>query len=201
MGLRELKMERTRQLIADKAFQLFTEHGFDQTTVEQIAAAAEVGPRTLYRYFPTKETLLVNFVETHLFAALERMREQPDDLPVAEALYALVDSVITTTAVHESRVLAIYELAERTPSVQAQFSGIWFRWRAAVADEVSRRCKRRGSDMAASLAAATVSFVIDVSVQAWVESGGKANMRRLANRALELLRNGEVPFATPASKR
>ncbi|MCE7010705.1 TetR/AcrR family transcriptional regulator [Kibdelosporangium philippinense] len=201
MGLRELKMERTRQLIADKAFELFTEHGFDETTVEQIAAAAEVGPRTLYRYFPTKETLIVNFVESQLFSALDRMREQPDDVPVTEAMYALIDSVVLTTAVHESRVLAIYELAGRTESVNAQFSSIWFRWRAAVADEISRRSKRRGGDMAASLAAATVGFVIDVTVHAWVESGGKANMRRLANRALELLRNGEVPVAMPAGRR
>jgi AcrR family transcriptional regulator len=108
LGLREIKMERTRQLIAEKAFELFIEQGFDHTTVEQIAAAAEVGPRTLYRYFPTKETLIVKFVEVNLFAALDRLREQPDDTPVPEALYALVDSVIATTAANASRVLAIY---------------------------------------------------------------------------------------------
>lgn len=77
MGLRELKRERTRRLISDKAFELFTDHGFGQTTVEQIAAAAEVGPSTLYRYFPTKERLVLEFVEDSLFGALDWFREQP----------------------------------------------------------------------------------------------------------------------------
>lgn len=77
MGLREVKRERTRRLIADKAFELFTDHGFGRTTVEQIAAAAEVGPSTLYRYFPTKETLVLEFVEDCLVDAVTWFREQP----------------------------------------------------------------------------------------------------------------------------
>lgn len=198
MGLRELKRERTRQLIADKAFELFTEHGFDRTTIEQIAAAAEVGPRTLYRYFPTKETLIVDFVETQLFAAVRRLREQPDDVPVSEALYALIDSVIATTTSHTDRVLAVFELAERAPSVMARLSGMWDRWRHEVADELVRRCAGRDAEMTGRLAAGSVSVIIEVSVAAWVDSCGKAEMRGLVNRALDLLRTGEVPFAAPA---
>ncbi len=88
MGLRELKRERTRRLISDKAFELFTDHGFGRTTVEQIAAAAEVGPSTLYRYFPTKETLVLEFVEDSLFGALGWFREQPADLDLPDACRA-----------------------------------------------------------------------------------------------------------------
>lgn len=198
MGLRELKMERTRQLIADKAFELFTEQGFDHTTVEQIAAAAEVGPRTLYRYFATKETLIVKFVEDHLFAALDALRAQPDDTPLPAALYALVDNIIATIAANSDRVLAIYDLAERAPSVRAQFSDMWWIWRAQVADEVARRYKGRSCETAGSLAAALTMLVIDHSVRAWAESGGRANMRRLVNKALEMLRAGDVPIAAPA---
>lgn len=199
MGLRELKMARTRQLIADKAFELFVERGFDQTTVEQIAAAAEVGPRTLYRYYPTKEALIVKFVEVNLFAAVDRLREQPDDMPLPEALYALIDSVVTTTVDNADRVLAIY--AMDAPAVQAQFSEVWSRWRHAVSTEVARRYKGRSPEMVARLAAASTSAVIDVSIQAWAESGGTANMRRLVNRTLELMRGGDVPIAAPPLKR
>jgi AcrR family transcriptional regulator len=199
LGLRELKMARTRQLIADKAFELFVEHGFDRTTVEQIAAAAEVGPRTLYRYYPTKEALIVKFVEVNLFAAVDRLREQPDDMPLPEALYALIDSVVTTTVDNADRVLAIYELD--APAVKAQFSEVWSRWRHAVSTEVARRYKGRSPEMAARLAAASTSAVIDVSIQAWAESRGTANMRRLVNRALELMRMGDVPIPSPPVKR
>ncbi|MEV4312364.1 TetR/AcrR family transcriptional regulator [Actinocrispum sp. NPDC049592] len=197
MGLRELKMERTRALIAEKAFELFTTQGFEHTTIEQIAAAAEVGPRTLYRYFPTKEALIVNFVDIHLTASLDSLRAQPDDTPLASALYALVESVITSTTENAERVLAVYELAARTPSVQAQFSGLWSAWREACAAEVTRRHRGKPGDMCPSLAAATTMVVIDVCVRHWVESGGRANMRRLVNKALDLLRSGEVPIATP----
>jgi AcrR family transcriptional regulator len=200
VGLREIKMERTRQVIAEKAFELFTENGFEHTTIEQIAAAAEVGPRTLYRYFPTKEALIVKFVEVNLFAALDRLREQPDDTPLPEALYALVDSVIAATTANAERVLAVYELAGRTPSVQAQFSDLWWSWRAAVAAEVARRHKGRSPDLAGGLAAALTMVVIDTSVRTWAESGGRANMRRLVNRALDILRTGEVPIASPAAR-
>jgi AcrR family transcriptional regulator len=181
VGLREIKMERTRQVIAEKAFELFTGQGFERTTIEQIAAAAEVGPRTLYRYFPTKETLIVKFVEVHLFGAL-------------------VDSVIATTTANAERVLAVYELAARTPSVQAQFSNLWWTWRKAVAAEVARRHKGRSSDLAGNLAAALTMVVIDTSVRNWAESGGRANMRRLVNRALDMMRAGDVPIAAPAVK-
>jgi AcrR family transcriptional regulator len=201
LGLRELKMARTRQLIADKAFELFVERGFDQTTVEQIAAAAEVGPRTLYRYYPTKEALIVKFVEVNLFAAVERLCEQPDDTPLSEALYALIDSVVTTTVDNADRVLAIYEMAGCAPAVQAQFSEVWSRWRQAVSNEVARRHKGRSSEMAARLAAASASAVIDVSIQTWAESRGAANIRRLVNRSLELMRSGDVPIAAPPVRR
>jgi AcrR family transcriptional regulator len=190
-------MERTRQLIAEKALELFTSQGFDNTTVEQIAAAAEVGPRTLYRYFPTKETLIVTFVEVHLYAALDNLRAQPDDMPLPEALYALVDSVIVTTTENSDRVLAVQHLARQTTSVHAQMSELWSGWRHAVAAEVARRHKGRSADMTGGLAAACTTAVIDVCVHHWVESGGRVSMRRLVNKALEMFRAGEVPIPTP----
>jgi AcrR family transcriptional regulator len=193
-------MERTRRLIADKAFELFTEHGFDATTVEQIAAAAEVGPRTLYRYFPTKETLIVQFVEASLRAALDRLCAQPDDLPLPQALYAVIDSVIGTTEADAHRVMAVYEMAGRAPSVQAQLSDLTWRWRQDLAAEIARRLPGRSTQLTASLAAAITMNIIDVGVQAWVDSGGRINMRKLTTRALDMLRAGELPVPTPARK-
>jgi AcrR family transcriptional regulator len=57
-GLRELKKQRTRQTILDRALSLFAEHGYAHTTLEDIAEAAEVSTGTLFAYFPSKEEIL-----------------------------------------------------------------------------------------------------------------------------------------------
>ena len=58
VGLRERKKERTRQTLADVAAELFDRQGFQDTTIKQIADAAEVSPRTVSAYFPVKEELV-----------------------------------------------------------------------------------------------------------------------------------------------
>ena len=142
MGLREIKMGRTRRQIADHAFALFMTQGFESTTIEQIASAAEVGTRTLYRYYPTKESLIVDFVESGLGSAVEQLRKQPDDTPLPQALYTMIEAVLGVTREDTERVLAVYRLAEQAPSVKA----IWAKGNCAVfdvarIDEIERETK------------------------------------------------------------
>src|SRR5689334_22693065 len=59
VGLRERKKIKTRQAIRREAYRLFREHGYDATTVDRIAEAAEISPSTFFRYFPTKEDLVL----------------------------------------------------------------------------------------------------------------------------------------------
>ena len=85
-GLRERKKLRTRASLIEAAADLCTRQGYDNTTVEQIAAAADVSPRTFSRYFPTKDsvvTAITDDMDTYIADALER---QPSDVTEYEAL-------------------------------------------------------------------------------------------------------------------
>jgi AcrR family transcriptional regulator len=82
-GLRERKKAKTKVAIQMHAVRLFREQGYAETTVEQVAEAAEVSPSTVFRYFPTKEDLVVNDdYDPLIFAAFQA---QPPELNLIQA--------------------------------------------------------------------------------------------------------------------
>jgi AcrR family transcriptional regulator len=88
--LRELKRSRTRQALVDAASELFAEHGFEATTIADIAARAEVGTRTFFSYFPTKEDVLFPESDARVRVALEAIAtREPDERPAEVLLRAL----------------------------------------------------------------------------------------------------------------
>jgi AcrR family transcriptional regulator len=84
LGLRERKKIKTRETIQQHALRLFREQGYYETTIEQIADAAEISPSTFFRYFPTKEALLLEDDYDPLL--IEAFRNQPPDLSPLQAL-------------------------------------------------------------------------------------------------------------------
>jgi AcrR family transcriptional regulator len=194
MGLRELKRERTRRLISDKAFELFTDHGFGRTTVEQIAAAAEVGPSTLYRYFPTKERLVLEFVEDSLFGALDWFREQPRDADLPDALQGVIERVLDQMESNPDRVRTVYDLAGQTPSLSAHLAEVIWRWRNEFTVELAGRLVGDSAQFTAALAAGTTMNIIEIVVQTWVDNPDGTQVKDLAHEAMGLLRGGGIPL-------
>ncbi|UGQ11769.1 TetR/AcrR family transcriptional regulator [Yinghuangia sp. ASG 101] len=78
-----------RARIADAAFELFGSQGFAETTIDQIAAAARVGRRTVFHHFPSKEAVLFDHLVVRRDAAIRRLRERPSDEPPLISLHAL----------------------------------------------------------------------------------------------------------------
>ena len=85
-GRREQNKQRTRRALEDAAARLFAEQGFSATTVRDIAGAAGVGERTFFRYFPSKEDLVLQQVRDLIPGLMRRVRERPSDEPLLRAL-------------------------------------------------------------------------------------------------------------------
>src|SRR5262245_66377598 len=88
VGLRERKKARTREALQEAAMERFARQGFDGTTVEEIAEACEVSPRTFFRYFPTKEDVLFADADDRRGTLLGVLAERPAREPPVVALHA-----------------------------------------------------------------------------------------------------------------
>lgn len=86
-GLRARKKARTRDAIADAAISLFLARGFDQVSVADIAAAAEVSKPTLFRYFTAKEDLVLHRIADHHGEAARVVRDRPPAISPLTALH------------------------------------------------------------------------------------------------------------------
>ena len=87
---REEQVAATRARIAETALELFVEQGYAETTIDQIAAAADVGRRTVFRYFPTKEAMLFDQLAVRREVALQRFRERPVTEPPLVSLHTVL---------------------------------------------------------------------------------------------------------------
>jgi AcrR family transcriptional regulator len=97
-GLRERKKQRTRATLIDAAMELCLRQGYDQTTVEQIAAAADVSPRTFSRYFATKDAVFLTLIEDYADAVAEVMGSVPADVGPLETVRQAHIAVLTRVA-------------------------------------------------------------------------------------------------------
>ncbi|NUP52865.1 MAG: TetR/AcrR family transcriptional regulator [Catenulispora sp.] len=88
LGLREVKKRQTRQAITEHATRLFVAHGFEATTIAEVAVAARVAKKTVTNYFPRKEDLVLDFQEEFAGSLAETVRSRPAGTPVLHALRA-----------------------------------------------------------------------------------------------------------------
>ncbi|HEY3472943.1 MAG TPA: TetR family transcriptional regulator [Amycolatopsis sp.] len=144
-GLRERKKAKTRAAIQRHALRLFHEQGYSATTVDQIAAAAEISPSTFFRYFPTKEaTVLYDPFDPVLIAAA---LAQPAELSPIGALRATVDTIREQVAGEEwererQRQMLVFREPELRTAVMDKFAeGI-----DVLADLAARRTGRAADD-------------------------------------------------------
>src|SRR5437899_854162 len=125
LGRRERKKLRTREALIDAAFKQFAERGFEATTVEEIADEVDVSSRTFFRYFSSKEDVILTFHEEQFARIVEALCARPPEEPVITALRRAIVSVAESYergdgGTDASRLQCILEMSSQSPSVLAR---------------------------------------------------------------------------------
>jgi len=118
-GLRERKKQQTRQAIHEAAMRLFAERGFDATTIADIAAAADIAPRTFFAYFPSKEEAVFPKYATAITEFDRILRERPAGTTALEALRTWVQRAAQEFMPSPDRMRLEAKLRRESPSVAA----------------------------------------------------------------------------------
>jgi AcrR family transcriptional regulator len=165
-GLRERKKARTRAAIREHALRLFREQGYAATTVEQIAEAADVSPSTFFRYFPTKEDVVLQ--DDFDVLALGAFEAQPADLsPVAAFRAASAAAFAALTPQELDRFRETTELTLSVPEIRARAMDEFARTIDFIAGAVAKRSGRDPDDFAARNLAGAIIGVIMSATMPW----------------------------------
>ncbi|MFI7697629.1 TetR/AcrR family transcriptional regulator [Nonomuraea sp. NPDC049480] len=124
MGLRERKKEKTRLAILDAALDLFLEQGYESTTVEQISGVVDVSPRTFFRYFTSKDDLVLWFHDHGEEIMLDTLASRPEDeSPFTALMYALravLSDMEDSTPEESGRFLKLRRILDENPRLIGQ---------------------------------------------------------------------------------
>lgn len=170
-GLRERKKAKTRAVIQQEAMRLFRERGYDGATVEEIAEAAEVSPSTFFRYFPTKEDVVLRDDYDELL--LEMFVNLPPDLTPLQACRQAVRSLgeISLSLTPEERELERVRmlLTFSVPEVRARWINELVRSFRVLAQAVATRAGRPADDIRVRTFVGAVLGVMMVAMEPLVE--------------------------------
>jgi AcrR family transcriptional regulator len=136
-GLRERKRRQTRERIAQSAMALFLDRGFDATTVDDIAAAADVSKRSFFDYFPVKEDVVAAWQDQFAVTLVAAVAARP----AGEALARVVEEALTASIIQTAtpQVMAIRQLIHDTPALSARDQVKYAKLERILADALAAR--------------------------------------------------------------
>jgi AcrR family transcriptional regulator len=166
VGLRERKKARTRASIREHALRLFAEQGYAATTVEQIAAAAEVSPATFFRYFPTKEDVVLQ--DDFDIVTLAALEAQPPELgPIAAFRAAAAQTASALSPEEMQQFTATTRLTLSVPELRARALDEFARTTDVIAAAIGRRTGRSADDFAVRNLTGAIIGVIMTATFPW----------------------------------
>jgi TetR/AcrR family transcriptional regulator, regulator of mycofactocin system len=136
-GLRERKRQRTREAIVDAALRLFDERGFDHTTIADIAAEADIAPRTFFGYFPSKEAVVFDEFDDTFAALKARLLERDEGETAIDAMRAWLVGFLTGHDQEDERSRCRRRVVDSTAALQAHERGLMGRFEEILGEAVA----------------------------------------------------------------
>ena len=206
-GLRERKKQQTRELIADRAWRLFAERGFDAVTVAEVARAADVSEATVFNYFPTKEDLVYGRMEAFEEELLRAIRERRSGESILAAFSRFVLKPRGLLAAKDEEaaegLATIARVITTSPALVAREQQIFDRYTQALGRLIAEETGAAADDVTPRVAAnaligvhrALLDYVRRQALAGRHNPGLARGVRAQGKRALALLERGLGDYA------
>jgi AcrR family transcriptional regulator len=184
--------------VAAIALDLFSRQGFEATTIEEIAAEAGLSRSSFFRYFGTKEDVVLLSLETYGHHIADALAARPDSESPWIALRRAFDQFVGRPAASE-RELRLWQMLMGTPTLRARLMERQLSWQSLLVPEIARRMgvppERQSGDIRAIAIVAAALSCLDTVTHAWVTGPGDVPIAHLLDEAMGAIRAAAVAHA------
>jgi AcrR family transcriptional regulator len=185
-GLRERKRRQTRERLTRAAMALFLDRGFEATTLDDIAAAADISRRSFFHYFASKEDVVFAWQEETTAALIAAVAARPP----AESMLAAAENAILAMVgqLEPGEALAMARLKRDNPALQARDQVKYEKLERALAEALGKRAGHRTENLTARLVAMIATGAMRIGGEIWAAEGAREKPQVLAKRIFAAIR-------------
>jgi AcrR family transcriptional regulator len=185
-GLRERKRQQTRERLTRVAIELFLTRGFEATTLDDIAAAAEISRRSFFHYFASKEDVVLAWQDGSTDALIAAIAQRPAE----ESMLAAAENAILTMVgqFKADEAMALARLKRETPVLQAREQAKYEKMERAMAAALGRRAGDKAGPLRARLVAMITTGAIRLGSEAWLAQDAQEKPEALVRRTFKCIR-------------
>jgi AcrR family transcriptional regulator len=185
-GLRQRKRQQTRERLTQAAIALFLEHGFEATTLDDIAAAADISRRNFFHYFASKEDVVFAWQDESIAALIAAVAARPPD----ESLLAAAENAILAMIgqLKPGQAIAIARLKRDNPALQARDQVKYEKLERALAEALDKRAGHKPEKLDARLVAMIATGAMRIGGEFWAAEGAREKPEAQAKRTFAAIR-------------
>jgi AcrR family transcriptional regulator len=185
-GLRQRKRQQTRERLTEAAMALFLERGFEATTLDDIAAAADVSRRSFFHYFASKEDVVFAWQEESTASLIAAVAARPAN----ESMLTAAENAILTMVgqLKPGEAMAIARLKRDNPALQARDQVKYEKLERALAEALGKRAGHQSEKLEARLVAMIATGAMRIGGEFWASEGAREKPEALARRTFAAIR-------------